>query len=471
MNNKVSSATKNIIMVCLSNGLTILVGLFMGFILPKNISVDSYANYQIYNLYIAYAGFFHFGLVNGIYIKYGKYDYEDIPYSKFKAFFKSLIVIHIISALALLAFVIFASGGNDIDQRIAYLFVIVNIPLINIKWFFSSINQFTKRFVIDSYLTITQNILNVVAVGCIIAFHLYTYLSILIFTTIMNFVCMSLSIYQNKEIILAKSGKVQLSEVGGLIKTGFFLMLSEFVGIIILGIDSIFVQQFMPKYTFSMYQFAVSIVSLVFTMVTVVTNLVYPYLVRADENKYGLYYTMLSDVVSVVSAAAMAAFYAAKFIIQLWIPKYNDSIPIVAILFGTIVFRILIMLVCGNYFKVLKMIKEYTANNIMAITIGFAFDVIALVVFNDSWYIALASLASFIVWYLITDRKFIKHFELKVKDWMPRYFYIVVSLGAFYFFANHDWVVSIFVYGIFTVIFGIACFAKYIKVINEMRVK
>jgi len=54
---------------------------------------------------------------------------------------------------------------------------------------------------------------------------------------------------------------------------------------------------------------------------------------------------------------------------------------------------------------------------------------------------------------------------------MPRYFYIVVSLGAFYFFANHDWVVSIFVYGIFTVIFGIACFAKYIKVINEMRVK
>lgn len=165
MNNKVSSATKNIIMVCLSNGLTILVGLFMGFILPKNISVDSYANYQIYNLYIAYAGFFHFGLVNGIYIKYGKYDYEDIPYSKFKAFFKSLIVIHIISALALLAFVIFASGGNDIDQRIAYLFVIVNIPLINIKWFFSSINQFTKRFVIDSYLTITQNVLNVVAVG------------------------------------------------------------------------------------------------------------------------------------------------------------------------------------------------------------------------------------------------------------------------------------------------------------------
>ena len=194
MNNKVSSATKNIIMVCLSNGLTILVGLFMGFILPKNISVDSYANYQIYNLYIAYAGFFHFGLVNGIYIKYGKYDYEDIPYSKFKAFFKSLIVIHIISALALLAFVIFASGGNDIDQRIAYLFVIVNIPLINIKWFFSSINQFTKRFVIDSYLTITQNVLNVVAVGCIIAFHLYTYLSILIFTTIMNSVCMSLSI-------------------------------------------------------------------------------------------------------------------------------------------------------------------------------------------------------------------------------------------------------------------------------------
>ena len=66
-------------------------------------------------------------------------------------------------------------------------------------------------------------------------------------------------------------------------------------------------------------------------MVTVVTNLVYPYLVRADEINMDYIIRCLSDVVSVVSAAAMAAFFAAKFIIQLWIPKYNDSIPIVAI--------------------------------------------------------------------------------------------------------------------------------------------
>lgn len=471
MNNKVSSATKNIIMVCLSNGLTILVGLFMGFILPKHISVASYGNYQIYYLYIAYAGFFHLGLVNGIYIKYGKYDYEDIPYAKFKSFFKSLVGIQFIAAVLLLIFVIFAIDCRDIDERIAYLFVILNIPLVNIKWFFSSINQFTKRFIIDSYLTIAQNILNVVMVGSIMAFHLYTYLSILIFTTIMNFICMCLSVYQNKEIILIKSDKICLDEVGGLIKTGFFLMLSEFVGIIILGIDSIFVQQFMAKYTFSMYQFAVSIVGLVFTMVTVVANLVYPYLVRADENKYGLYYTMLSDVISVVAAAAMSAFFAAKIVVNFWIPKYNDSIAIVAVLFGTIIFRILITLVCGNYFKVLKMIKEYTANNIMAISIGFVFDVVALILFKTSWYIAIASLASFIVWYLITDRKFIKHFKLSIKEWLPRYIYIGVSLTVFYLLANRDWIVSIFIYGIFTILFGIVCFAKYIKKINQMRVK
>lgn len=471
MNNKVSSAQKNIIMVCFSNVLTILIGLFMGFILPKQISVESYANYQIYYLYIAYAGFFHLGLVNGIYIKFGKYDYEEIPYSKFKGFFKSLIAIQFVAAVALLAFVILFDGGNDIDEKIAYLFVIVNIPLVNIKWFFSSINQFTKRFVIDSYLTIAQNILNLLMVGSIVAFHLYSYLSILIFTTITNFICMSFSIYQNKEIVFVKSEHAGLTEVQGLIKTGFFLMLSEFVGIIILGIDSIFVQQFLSKYTFSMYQFAVSIVGLVFTMVTVVANLVYPYLVRADERKYGLYYTMLSDVIAVVSLVAMSAFFAAKVVIEFWIPKYNDSISIVAILFGTIAFRILITLVCGNYFKVLKMIKEYTANNIMAISIGFVLDVIALVVFHNSWYIALASLLSFVIWYLITDRKFIKRFQLPVKDWIIRYMYILVCLGVFYFLARKEWIFSIFVYAIFTIVFAIICFAKYIKIINEMRVK
>ena len=42
-----------------------------GFFLPKYLSVESYADYKIFILYISYVGILHLGYVDGVYIKYG----------------------------------------------------------------------------------------------------------------------------------------------------------------------------------------------------------------------------------------------------------------------------------------------------------------------------------------------------------------------------------------------------------------
>lgn len=454
---------KNVVMVVSSNVLTIVIALFTGFILPKELSIPDYAYYRVYLLYISYAGFFHFGFVNGIYLKYGNMDLDQIPKKVFRTYSRVMFIMQMV-VVAVLTVVLF--GGSffmEMDKTIAYAFVIINIPLTNIKWFYSSINQFTKRFVIDSYVTYLQNILNLVMVLVVVAFQWYDFKYLLVITTISNFVCMVITMCQNRELLWGRQENLADTGILPLIKSGFFLMLSEFVGIIILGIDSMFVDNLFSQNDFAMYSFAVSVISVIYTLISVISNLIYPYLVRVGEEKYAEYYTLMSDILAVVSIFSLLAFYVAEFIILKWLDKFTPSVAIISILFGTIIFRTIIMLVCGNYFKVLKLIKEYTRNNIFAIVMSFVLNVAAYVIFRDYRYIAVASLVSFIIWYLVTDGIFIRYMKIPFAGCMRRYVCILLSLGVFYGTIKVAPVLGFFIYLVAICIICLLCFFKQMK--------
>ncbi len=463
---------KNVLMVVSSNVLTILVSLFTGFILPKELSIEDYAYYRVYLLYIAYAGFFHFGFVNGIYLKYGNLDVNQIPKKIFRTYSYFMVLMQALAVVGLAAALFVGGFFMEAEKVVAFAFVVINIPLINIKWFYSSINQFTKRFVIDSYVTFLQNILNLAMVLFVILFRWYDYRILLVILTICNFLCMVIAMGQNKQILWGR--REPLGEVGipALIKSGFFLMLSEFIGLIILGIDSMFVDNLFSQTDFAMYSFAVSVIAVIYTLITVVSNLIYPYLVRVSEEKYAEYYALMSDTLTVVSVFSMLSFYVAEFAILKWLGKFTPSITVIAILFGTIVFRALITLVCGNYFKVLKMIKAYTENNVFAIAISFILNVAAYLLFHDYTYIAVASLLSFIIWYVVTDRIFIRQLEITASGYVVRYVCILASLVLFYVLKDVEPVRAFLLYFAGSIIICALCFHRQMRqVISLVRAR
>ena len=59
---------QNFIVVLISNGLTILSGILVGFIIPKIMGVTDYGYYKTFTLYSSYIGLFHFGFIDGIYL-------------------------------------------------------------------------------------------------------------------------------------------------------------------------------------------------------------------------------------------------------------------------------------------------------------------------------------------------------------------------------------------------------------------
>ena len=62
---------KGIVQIFFSNIIFMLFGVINNFILPKYLSINSYAMVKTYLLYMSYAGFLGFGFMEGMFLLFG----------------------------------------------------------------------------------------------------------------------------------------------------------------------------------------------------------------------------------------------------------------------------------------------------------------------------------------------------------------------------------------------------------------
>ena len=104
MNNKFKTALKNIMYASIANGISLMISLLLTLLIPKLFSVRQYGYWQLYTLYISFVGFFHLGIVNGIYLEYGGVEYGKLPRDEFRSLFRALNLLEVIFALIIFAF-------------------------------------------------------------------------------------------------------------------------------------------------------------------------------------------------------------------------------------------------------------------------------------------------------------------------------------------------------------------------------
>ncbi len=79
-----------------ANIISMIVSALVILIVPKSISTEGYGYYQLYILYIGYAGFFQFGIIDGVYLRYGGAYYEKLNKPKMYSQYCALGLLQII---------------------------------------------------------------------------------------------------------------------------------------------------------------------------------------------------------------------------------------------------------------------------------------------------------------------------------------------------------------------------------------
>ena len=83
---------KNVIYSILAQIISLAVSFVLTLIVPKFIDEYQYSYWQTYVLYVGYVGVLHFGLLDGLVLRYSKFDYEELDKPRLRSQFIILLI-------------------------------------------------------------------------------------------------------------------------------------------------------------------------------------------------------------------------------------------------------------------------------------------------------------------------------------------------------------------------------------------
>lgn len=427
-----------------ANFVNLVLGFVSGFILPAFLDYSNYGYIKLFAFYLGYVGVMHLGFLDGIFIKFGAYNYEELPKEKFRTYLRFLFIMQVIEAIIISVIIINIGSFNE--RIIVNIFVVINMVIMNVTSFFTFVHQITKRFKLFSINTILSKVIYVLGVVVLLCFKEMNFIYYIILQTITNLVILGIYIANNKSIVFgrAESFKKNYTGIKQLMKSGFVVMSGSFIALIVLGIDRIFVDSFLTQYDFVMYSFAYTLVSLFYLILNSLTTVVYPYLARANSDNLNIIYKNARFAVSITMSITLAGYFILKFIVQAFIARYTDALPVLTFLVPTVIYSAVINILVINTYKVMALTKEYFLNNLISLIVSVLTNIIAIIIFKNNSSIAIATLISFIVWTVYSDSVFSRKFNIKVSK---IYMFDFIILAVFIYCAyTLPWIIGLIVY-------------------------
>jgi len=415
---------KGVLQIMLANIIYLLISVVTNFLLPKYLDIESYAEIKSFILYTNYAGFFHLGLIDGVYLKYGGTDLQYINKDECKKDIVGLILLEFLFAILILCIGIFN------DDKIVQLYS-VGMFAFNLLSFFRNFYQATGAFhkysmVLNSETTILFFCYIIFISLCGIYNDSLPYIIVRI--VIMSILC----IYCYRTLKLHKSSITSIINICknaiNNIKQGILLMLGNFATVCFSGIDRWFVLLFINQRSFAIYAFAVSIEQAINTFVSPITLSMYNYLCKHDDI---IIIKKIKNITMIWGLLIISGGFLAKYIINTYLPKYNDATMLIFILFAAMAIHTIIKGIYLNVYKAKRKQNIYCLQMVSMIIIAILLDFICYQIFKNMICIAIATFIVSIIWLIICEI-YDKHLQFNLKE-----FFVLSLTISIYIFCGY----------------------------------
>lgn len=370
MNQQTKSLFKNLNYTVVANILILLVSILLNLIVPKFIGIEEYGYWQLYMFYTAYVGFFHFGWLDGIYLKIGGVEYDDLDKKNLGLQFWYLTIFTFFFSILIL---IYSVVNESIEYKNTILVgTAIIIAVTNLRTFTSYILQSTNR--IKEYALLTKVDRYIYLVG-ILGYLLLggKNFSILIIIDIISKLIVTIwGFMLTRDLIFIRVTykKTIIVEIIDNIKIGSNLMLANIASMLVIGISRLFVEKKWNIEVFGKLSFALGISNIFLTFINAISIVLFPLLRRTDEEKLPELYVNIRRIFVPLSFSFLLFFVPIRIIIGWWLPAYADSLYFMGILFPMVVYEGRGSLLINTYLKTIRAEKTILISNI--ITLVFA---------------------------------------------------------------------------------------------------
>ncbi|TDS28062.1 oligosaccharide flippase family protein [Halanaerobium congolense] len=450
---------KDLFKVFGSNVITLAVGIVSGLVIPSFLSLDQYAYFKTFTLYLGYVGILHFGLADGLFIKYGGSYEDEVDKSLLKGEHRFFLVFQFIISIAIIITSFF------IEDKILLAFSLSIIPfnlLTFYKFFYQAIGKFDIYSKILIFPPIVMLIANLAVIFIFETENYWLFIIIRLFAYISIFLILEYNFYK---VTKSVDTTVDFEEIKSIFNIGFFIMLGNLSSIAFYSIDRWFVKLALTTSDFAFYSFAMSMMAMINIFINSITKVFYPYLSRNSNDKI---LQKLKSYFIIIASFASGSYFLFSFIVNNFIPKHIPALNIIAIIFAGFPALITIKALYVNLYKVRKSDKLYVKTVFSMLLISVILNFIALTVFGNNIAIAIATTISFYIWFYFSSR----HFETLFVS-LKEVLYLVIFIVLFIYSSNFISLLAgtiVFSVGLLILIFGFYK-SEFMGLINEFKNK
>lgn len=396
-NNLKKKTFKNLIYSFSAQLISIGLSISMSLIIPKILGVEDFGYWQLFLFYINYVGFFHFGITDGMYLKNGGVDYENLDKKSVSSQFYMLVLFQIILLLLFSSLSCFFI--NDGLRKLIIVFTGIYMIIANMNWYLGYVFQATNRVKLYSISVMIDKLIFLLFIVIAAIFkikNLIIYIPFFIFTTLCALI---FSIFNSKEILLTKpfkfkdSFKIAFDSA----RIGINLTLSSVSSLLILGVGRFLVDRVWGIEAFGKFSFALSLTNFFLLFISQISIVLFPTLRQVNIDVAKKLYYKFNVYLDSLLPAIYVVYIPMKMILEIWLPQYSISLMYLSMLLPICIFDGKTQMINNTYFKVLRKEKTLLKINLITVLISSILSVISIFVIKNINFVIIGMLFSICV--------------------------------------------------------------------------
>lgn len=383
MNSKAKNILKSFSYTLTSNLLSTLISVIVILVIPQIIGVEAYGYWQLYLFYTAYIGLFHFGWNDGIYLRYGGKEYDQLDKNLFFSQYYMLIALQII----LSSIIYFSSSSFIIND--SKIFVIkataISMVIINVRYMLIYILQSTNRFKEYALITITDRVFYFIFVILLLIMKFNNYELLVIVDIGGKIISLIYAMYCCKDIAYRKVSDFYFSfrESFENIRVGIKLLFSNFASLLIVGLVRLGIERSWDVSTFGKISLTLSITNFMMIFINAMGIILFPILRRTHTEKLSEIYIVLRQVIIIVMFGFLLFYYPLKFFVSMWLPDYSEGLKYMVFIFPICIFEGKMALLLNTFLKTLRKEKIMLKINLVSVFFSAIMTVISTYILEN----------------------------------------------------------------------------------------
>lgn len=427
-----------------ANIFSVFVSMLMILVLPKIMTMEDYGIWQLFMFYFSYVGFFHFGWIDGIYLRYGGQNFSALSRKTFGGQFWLLLIlllvefaivnILLISGIIKNSILIFVLRVSSIAGVFYIIFAYVNFIL----QLSDKIKEYARNIILERFLILLLTLICITLIET-------KYDKVIYVTIISEFLAMSFGLYTIRDLIFVERDTLYnaMNEAYVNISAGSKLMLANIAGMLILGIIRFGISQEWDIVTFGKVSLTLNISNFLMVFISAVSIVLFPILKRINQDRLAEIYVLLRNILSYSLLAMLITYYPLKILLLYWLPKYSDSLVYMGLLLPICVFESKLQMLVNTYLKSLRQEALMLKINFISVIFALFMTYVTVVLLHNLKLAILSIVINFAFRLLLAEYFIEKLLSLKLrKDSIEE----LIVVSSFIFINVHESTYGILIY-------------------------